>query len=105
MTGADWCHFSQRLPRSRDHMHAKGAKVPYEDERYSWVAASRARVSAFEGQVRVLAPPKDSKPGIALKLCTPQGLENRFVAKRDKEAFARLRRAAWGDVTLAVSFQ
>src|SRR5262249_23081192 len=34
MGGSDWCHFTQRLPRSRDHMQAKGASVPYEDERY-----------------------------------------------------------------------
>ena len=100
MTGPDWCHFSQRLPRSRDHMKAKGANVPYEDERYSWIAVSRARRSAFDGQARVLAPPKDAKPGITLKLCTPRGLENRFVARRDREVFAALRRSDWSDVVV-----
>ncbi|HEY0302454.1 MAG TPA: small ribosomal subunit Rsm22 family protein [Rhizomicrobium sp.] len=98
MTGTDWCHFSQRLPRSRDHMQTKAASVPYEDERYSWLAVSRARRSVFDGQARVLAPPKNSKPRIELKLCTPQGLENRFIARRDKEAFAAVRKAEWGDV-------
>lgn len=98
MTGADWCHFSQRLPRSRDHMRAKGASVPYEDERYSWLAVSRVRRSAFEGHARVLAPPKDAKPGVALKLCTPEGLQETFIARRDKDAFARARQAEWGDV-------
>lgn len=33
--GSDWCHFSQRLPRSRDHLKVKGASVPFEDERYA----------------------------------------------------------------------
>ncbi|HEY4942274.1 MAG TPA: small ribosomal subunit Rsm22 family protein [Rhizomicrobium sp.] len=98
ITSPDWCHFSQRLPRSRDHMKAKGASVPYEDERYAWLAVSRARQSANAGRARILAPPKDSKPGITLKLCTPQGLENRIVARRDKQTFARLRRIAWGDL-------
>jgi ribosomal protein RSM22 (predicted rRNA methylase) len=102
MTGRDWCHFSQRLPRSRDHLQTKGANVPYEDERYAYVAVSRTRRSAFAGQARVLAPPKDAKPGITLKLCTPDGLENRFVARRDPEAFAALRRAGWGDVVVLV---
>ncbi len=59
MTGNDWCHFSQRLPRSRDHMQAKGANVPYEDERYSYIAVSKTRHSAHEGQARILAPPKE----------------------------------------------
>ncbi|MEI9887193.1 MAG: small ribosomal subunit Rsm22 family protein [Rhizomicrobium sp.] len=95
MIAPDWCHFSQRLPRSRDHMKAKGASVPYEDERYAWLAIGRDRRSAFAGQARVLAPPKDSKPGVELKLCTPQGLENRFIARRDKDAFARARKVVW----------
>ncbi len=94
----DWCHFSQRLPRSRDHMRAKGASVPFEDERYSWLAVSRTRKSANEGSARVLAPPKVTKPGIELKLCTPRGLEKRFVARRDKDAFALVRKAGWGEV-------
>jgi ribosomal protein RSM22 (predicted rRNA methylase) len=97
----DWCHFTQRLPRSRDHMKAKGATVPYEDERYSWVAVSRARKSANEGHARVLAPPKEIKPGIELKLCTSQGIEHRFIAKRDKDAFAQVRKAEWCDVVTA----
>ena len=98
MIAPDWCHFSQRLPRSRAHMQAKDASVPYEDERYAWLAVSRARRSAFEGQARVLAPPVESKPGRTFKLCTPGGLQSRFVARRDREAFAALRRADWSDV-------
>ncbi|MEI9996470.1 MAG: small ribosomal subunit Rsm22 family protein [Rhizomicrobium sp.] len=98
MVAPDWCHFSQRLPRSRDHMQAKSASVPYEDERYAWVAVSRTRRSAFDGLARVLAPPHATKPGIELKLCTPNGLQARFVAKRDAGAFAGVRKADWGDV-------
>ncbi|HEY0105380.1 MAG TPA: small ribosomal subunit Rsm22 family protein, partial [Rhizomicrobium sp.] len=94
----DWCHFSQRQPRSRDHMRAKDASVPYEDERYAWLAVSGRRRSQFEGRSRVLVPPHDSKPGIEFKLCTPVGLDRSFVARRDKDVFARLRRARWGDV-------
>ena len=100
MTGTDWCHFSQRLPRSRDHLLAKDACVPFEDERFSWIAVSRTRRSDFAGQARVLAPPNDSKPGIMLKLCTPDGLESRLVARRDREVFAALRRVRWGDIVV-----
>lgn len=98
ITGTDWCHFTQRLPRSRDHMQAKGAQVPFEDERYAYVAVGKGRRSAQEGCSRVLAPPRDRKPGVTLKLCTPSGLENRLVAKRDKAQFALVRKAAWGDI-------
>ena len=38
----DWCHFTQRLPRSRAHKQIKGAELPFEDEKFSYVALTRA---------------------------------------------------------------
>ncbi|MDB5445940.1 MAG: hypothetical protein JWQ97_1257 [Phenylobacterium sp.] len=97
LVGEDWCHFSVRLPRSRDHRLAKGAEVPFEDERYAYVLAARPGVGTPAAS-RILAPPRAAKPGIDLKLCTPTGLEPRFVPRRDKPAHARARRLGWGDV-------
>jgi ribosomal protein RSM22 (predicted rRNA methylase) len=93
----DWCHFSIRLPRRRDHRIAKGAEVPYEDEKYAYLLAARPDVQATPAAARVLTRPRAGKPGIELKLCTPEGLEARFVARRDKPAHARARRLDWGD--------
>ena len=36
-----WCHFSKRLARSRDHLIAKNASVPFEDERFSYLAVAK----------------------------------------------------------------
>ena len=36
----DWCHFSVRLPRLRWHMLAKGASVPFEDEKFSYLVVA-----------------------------------------------------------------
>jgi len=96
MTGEDWCHFSVRLPRSRDHRIAKGAEAPFEDEPYAYLLAARPGIGR-PAAARVLRPPRVGKPGIDLKLCTGSGLEARFVAKRDKPAFAVARRLDWGD--------
>jgi len=98
MEGADWCHFVQRLPRSRGHRQAKGAEAPFEDEKFAYVVAARPSVAMLERAPRVLAPPRAAKPGIDLKLCGPGGVEQRFVPKRDKPAFAIARRLGWGDV-------
>jgi ribosomal protein RSM22 (predicted rRNA methylase) len=94
----DWCHFVQRLPRSRDHRLAKGAEVPFEDEKFIYLAVARPGVATIARTARVLAPPRAAKPAITLKLCTPEGsAEFRAVPKRDKPAFAVARRLDWGD--------
>jgi ribosomal protein RSM22 (predicted rRNA methylase) len=98
LVGEDWCHFSVRLPRSRDHRQAKGADVPFEDERFSYLVAARPGIAAAAPRPRVLAPPRTGKPGIALKLCGLDGqVEHRLVPKRDKPAYALARRLGWGD--------
>ena len=92
----DWCHFSQRLPRSRDHMQTKGANVPFEDERYSYVVLTRQPVAKG---ARILAPPlESSSPGLTFKLCDENGLRAQFVAARDKDEYRRVRKKEWGDL-------
>ena len=94
----DWCHFSVRLPRSRDHRLAKGAVAPFEDERFAYLIAARPGIVAAPNQPRILAPPRTAKSGIALKLCGLDGqVEHRLVPKRDKPAYAIARRLDWGD--------
>jgi ribosomal protein RSM22 (predicted rRNA methylase) len=95
MSGKDWCHFSQRLPRSRDHMLLKDANVPFEDERYCYVVVTRDGVASG---ARILAPPLEEKPGLTFKLCDGSGLRAQFVARRDKDAFRRARKLGWGDL-------
>ena len=93
----DWCHFSVRLARSRDHRLVKGADAAFEDEKFAYLLAARPHITAEPRTPRVLARPRAGKPGIELKLCTEGGLEHRFVARRDKPAHAVARRLDWGD--------
>ena len=93
----DWCHFTVRLPRSRDHRLVKGAEVPFEDEKFAYLVAARPQVAAAPPAPRILAPPRAGKAGLAFELCAPAGLEVRSIARRDKPAFARARRLGWGD--------
>lgn len=91
----DWCHFNQRLPRLQAHKQIKGAELPFEDERFAYVALTRAPVSM--ARARVLAPPVAGKAEITAKLCTADGLAATKVPRRDKAAYARARRWRWGD--------
>jgi ribosomal protein RSM22 (predicted rRNA methylase) len=91
----DWCHFTQRLPRSQAHKQIKGAELPFEDEKFSYLALTRAPVAARPA--RVLAQPAVSKVEVTAKLCTPGGVITARVPRRDREAYARARRWRWGD--------
>ncbi|HQT54329.1 MAG TPA: small ribosomal subunit Rsm22 family protein, partial [Phenylobacterium sp.] len=91
-------HFVQRLPRSRDHRLAKGADLPFEDEKFSYLVAVRPAVPTLARTARVLAPPRVAKPAITFKLCTPAGTaELTDVPRRDKAGYAWARRLDWGD--------
>ena len=93
----DWCHFAERLPRSRAHMRAKDASVPFEDEKFAYIAVARDGIEIAPIEARILALPHTIKPGVRLKLCTPSGLADRVVLKRDKPAYKAVSRKSWGD--------
>ncbi|TGU34238.1 methyltransferase type 11, partial [bacterium M00.F.Ca.ET.152.01.1.1] len=78
----DWCHFSRRVARSRLHRLAKEADVPWEDEKYIYLAASRHQAAVRAA--RVIAPPKGGSGKAVLKLCRPTGSAGeRLFSKRD----------------------
>src|SRR6266481_5055743 len=91
----DWCHFIQRLPRSRAHKQLKSAELPYEDEKFSYVALTRA--AAATHRARVLAQPVATKVAVTARLCTDQGILIASAARRQKVAYQRFKKIAWGD--------
>jgi ribosomal protein RSM22 (predicted rRNA methylase) len=96
ITGDDWCHFSQRLSRSRDHRMVKGAELPFEDEKYSYVVLSRQKPVAPVLD-RVLAPPHVTKSAVTAKLCTPDGLVVDVAPRRDRDTYKARKNWRWGD--------
>jgi ribosomal protein RSM22 (predicted rRNA methylase) len=96
LAAPDWCHFSRRVARSRLHRLAKEADVPWEDEKFIYVAASRQ--PAPSRRARVIAPPKSGSGKVLLKLCEPDGsATEKLFTKRDGDAFRLARRLDWGD--------
>ncbi|WP_257166019.1 small ribosomal subunit Rsm22 family protein [Bradyrhizobium sp. SRS-191] len=93
----DWCHFVQRLARSRAHRELKGADVPFEDEKFSFIALTR-QPAPHRPEARVLAPTAVTKIGVTAKLCEADGaVRTVSIPRRNKEAFAAARRWDWGD--------
>ena len=98
LSAPDWCHFTQRLPRLRAHKQVKGAELPFEDEKFAYVALTRA--PARQHPARVLAQPVVSKVEVTAKLCTSDGLAITKIPRRAKAAYARARRWRWGDAAV-----
>ncbi|HLJ00645.1 MAG TPA: small ribosomal subunit Rsm22 family protein [Bradyrhizobium sp.] len=90
----DWCHFAQRLPRLRAHIQVKGAELPFEDEKFSYVVLTRTPVA--RRFARVLAQPVVSKVEVTAKLCTADGLQIAKISRRDKTEYAEARHWGWG---------
>jgi ribosomal protein RSM22 (predicted rRNA methylase) len=94
----DWCHFTQRLQRSRAHKQIKGAELPFEDEKFAYVALTREPVETRPS--RVLAQPAVTKIAVTAKLCRPAGLAVTKVPRRAKADYAGARRWRWGDAVM-----
>ena len=94
MADGRWCHFSERLERSRLHRATKGTALAYEDEKYSYVALSRTPGSPIDA--RVVGHPRTQPGRVSLDLCTADGLRSVMVSRRDRDQYRAAQRARWG---------
>ena len=91
----DWCHFAERVARSRLHRQAKNATVPWEDEKFSYIAVSRNPAST--AATRIIARPRKASGRVTLKLCRPDGMTHeQLFSRRDGALFKRASRGNWG---------
>lgn len=100
MPPGDWCHFSQRLARSRLHRQLKGGDAPFEDEKYAYVVAAREPGDAIAA--RVIRHPLTHPGHITLELCSPDGLQRAEVTRSDRAAWRSAREARWGSALAVV---
>ncbi|CAM5424241.1 rRNA methyltransferase [Streptomyces avidinii] len=97
--GQDWCHFSTRVSRSSLHRQVKGGSLAYEDEKFSYVAATRFPVEP--AAARITRRPQIRKGLVLLELCGPEGgdapgLTRATVTKRHGDLYKAARDADWG---------
>ncbi len=94
--GTDWCHFSARVSRTSLHRQVKGGSLAYEDEKFSYVAATR-----FEPRPprdRIVRRPQIRKGQVLLDLCgAEEQLRRQTVTKRHGALYRAARDADWGD--------
>lgn len=95
MTGGDWCHFAARVERSSIHRRLKEGSLGYEDEKFSYVAATKVPYEL--PSARILRHPEKHSGHVVLKLCTPSGVQFPIISKKMGEKYKQARKAEWGD--------
>ncbi|MEX2395164.1 MAG: small ribosomal subunit Rsm22 family protein [Actinomycetota bacterium] len=93
MPEGKWCHFPVRLERSESHRRVKDVDLPYEDERFSYVAFSRIGGSRAEG--RVVGHPRYPRRRVALEVCASDGLRAVTVPK-SSDRYREAKMWRWG---------
>ncbi len=91
----DWCHFAERLERTPEHRRIKGGSLGYEDEKFSYLAATRLTVAPRTG--RIVRHPQIHSGYVQLQVCATDGLHQSTVTKSQKEFYRAARKSAWGD--------
>ncbi len=97
MTGDDWCHFTVRVSRSKLHKQFKGGDVPYEDEKFSYIAVCPTSLSHMPCQARILRHPQKDPGKITVTLCRDAQIQTVCITKKDKVRFTKARKAGAGD--------
>ncbi len=98
LPGEDWCHFTVRVARSRLHKQLKGGDVPYEDEKFSYLAVCPAALPHTPCASRILRHPQKEPGRITVTLCCDGELRCETVNKRDKERFTKARKSSAGEI-------
>jgi ribosomal protein RSM22 (predicted rRNA methylase) len=99
MAGSDWCHFAARIERTATHRRLKDATLGHEDEKFSYVAFSRAPLEneSESPPARIVRHPRIFSGYTQLTLCREGQISAATVTRSQKEDWRCLKRLGWGD--------
>lgn len=90
----DWCHFTVRVERTGLHRYLKDGTLPYEDEKFSFLAVTREPASPAAARIR--RRPLVHSGFVELPLCRDGAAETVRVTKKHP-AYKAARKAQVGD--------
>lgn len=94
LVAGDWCHFAARVERTAEHRRLKGGELGHEDEKFSFVAATR--LGSQHARERIVRHPLRRSGYTKLVLCTADGLKNETVTRSNKPLYRAAKKAEWG---------
>jgi len=92
----DWCHFYVRVKRSKIHKYIKGGSLGYEDEKFSYVIATKDSIKY--PKARILRFAKKTKQEMNFTLCKDGKILLEKVLRKDKKRYKMAEKLNWGDI-------
>lgn len=96
LIGKGWCHFSERINRSKEERFVKQGQLSYEDEKYSYLILSKSALPPKQGG-RIIHTPKKASGHVHFNLCTEDGIQDRIISKKQGDIYKQARKLEWGD--------
>lgn len=95
----DWCNFSCRVERTKIQKDVKVGDVPYEDEKFTYLAVSKKEFN-IEGKniARIIRHPIIKSNMVEVKLCQNGNIINKTYTKKDKEIYKKIRKGKVGTI-------
>ena len=97
MTDKDWCHFPERMQRSSIQRLLKKAELGYEDEKFSYIALSKAPV-APRASGRILRKPIRAKGHVHLDSCERGSIVRHTISRKQGGLYRAAKEIGWGDL-------
>lgn len=102
---SDWCHFVERLDRSRIQKHLIKGVLGYEDEKYSYLLMSkypihspaRLRRSGGDGK-RIISRPNNTKHSVSFEICSEKSGHIVVTKRENKNKFKIVKKSIRGDL-------
>lgn len=93
----DWCHFQERVQRTKEMRFFKNAEKSFENEAYCYLLVSKKEDLVNNSLGRIIAEPRVHGGHVQLKVCKADGeIENTIISKKH-ENYRRIKKLNWGD--------
>ncbi len=93
---SEWCHFIERLDRSRVQKHLIKGELGYEDEKYSYLLMSKYPIH-LDGK-RIISRPDITKYSVSFDVCSEKNGHIVVKKRENKGKFKIMKKSIRGDL-------
>ncbi len=93
---SDWCHFVERLDRSRIQKHLIKGVLGYEDEKYSYLLMSKYPIHS-DGK-RIISRPNITKYSVSFDVCSEKNGHIVVKKRENKNKYQIAKKSIRGDL-------